>query len=278
MTFIYNIFISYLFIFSLYSSSATYSSLVSMNALNISQASYCISNNIWNCATCQSDIQLLEMIEEGGVRVITTLNNKTNEFAIGFRGSSNVKNWIDNIQFSQVNPYINFPDVAVDKGFYKAFGQIRERLIQNINQIYKLNPEISFLITGHSLGGALATLTVFELIYIYDMDPKIFSIITFGSPRVGNDIFKKHLMIHMAKSWRVTHYYDIVPHVPEEFMNYIHISQEIWYNRENTNYTTCNDDIEEDDSCSNSCAPVKCTSIDDHMYYMNISMGKEGTC
>jgi len=74
-------------------------------------------------------------------------------------------------------------------------------------------------------------------------------------------------------SYRVTHYYDIVPHVPEEFMGYSHISNEIWYNEENSEYTICNDKMDEDDNCSNSCSPTKCTSTSDHLYYLNVTMG-----
>ena len=29
-------------------------------------------------------------------------------------------------------------------------------------------------------------------------------------------------------------------------------------------------------NCSNSCSPFKCTSFDDHLNYMNISMGNDG--
>ena len=35
---------------------------------------------------------------------------------------------------------------------------------------------------------------------------------------------------------------------------------------------------EEDDNCSNSCYPIHCTSIDDHMNYVNVKMGIDGDC
>ncbi len=79
-------------------------------------------------------------------------------------------------------------------------------------------------------------------------------------------------------SYRITHYYDIVPHVPEEFFNYKHISEEIWYSENNMDYLICQDENKEDSNCSNSCSPLKCTSFDDHLNYMNISMGNDGLC
>ena len=80
-------------------------------------------------------------------------------------------------------------------------------------------------------------------------------------------------------SIRVTHYYDMVPHVPEEFLGYRHISQEVWYNEPNTEYTLCDDENgSEDDNCSNSCSPTKCTSTSDHLDYLQIKMGEGGYC
>ena len=79
-------------------------------------------------------------------------------------------------------------------------------------------------------------------------------------------------------SKRITHYHDIVPHLPQSFLNYKHISNEVWFNHENSNYQICNDTQDEDYLCSDSCAPKYCTSVNDHMYYMNITMGSEGDC
>ena len=70
----------------------------------------------------------------------------------------------------------------------------------------------------------------------------------------------------------------MVPHIPQQFLKYDHISQEIWYNEENNNYKLCNDQDNEDPSCSDSCSPMHCTSTSDHMNYMNITMGTIGDC
>jgi len=100
-----------------------------------------------------------------------------------------------------------------------------------------------------------------------------------SEPRVGNEEFAKRFESYPIYSKRVTHYYDIVPHVPEEFMGYRHISQEVWYNEANTKYTLCDDaNGAEDDQCSDSCAPTKCTSISDHLEYLQIKMGEGVFC
>jgi hypothetical protein len=67
----------------------------------------------------------------------------------------------------------------------------------------------------------------------------------------------------------------MVPHVPEEFMGYLHVSNEVWYNEGNTDFIICDDYNIEDNRCSNSCSPIHCTSTSDHLYYLNVSMGSD---
>lgn len=263
---------------SLYGCIVAYYEPFNSYALNISQASYCIgSERQWNCATCTKSIQIVDVVENGGVRALNGIDEENSKIIISFRGSSNIQNWIDNIQIGHIYPYSNYDDVGVDKGFYKAYSYVRENINNFIQEQVELYPSYNILITGHSLGAALGTLAAFESVYLYEIEPDKIQLLTYGSPRVGNKAFKQH-MLTIVFSWRTTHYYDIVPHVPEEFLDYIHISQEIWYNEENSKYTICNDNDDEDKQCSNSCAPTKCTSIDDHLYYLNISMGNDGLC
>ena len=43
----------------------------------------------------------------------------------------------------------------------------------------------------------------------------------------------------------------MVPHVPQEFLGYLHIPSEIWYDEDNTKYQLCNDNYEaRDELCS----------------------------
>jgi len=59
-------------------------------------------------------------------------------------------------------------------------------------------------------------------------------------------------------------------------VSYEHVPSEIWYNENNSKYTLCHDSNSiEDPDCSNSCSPVHCTSTDDHLYYLNVTMGND---
>ena len=46
--------------------------------------------------------------------------------------------------------------------------------------------------------------------------------------------------------------------------------------KDNSEYKICNDyNNVEDDNCSNSCAPIHCTSTSDHLYYLNVTIGND---
>jgi predicted lipase len=254
----------------------TYNSELVHSALNISQSAYCMSDlDKWTCATCtQTNVYENKIIHKNEL-VIVGYNKQYNTLFAGFRGSSNIQNWLDNLQVKKITPYDDA--ISVEDGFYKIYNALKNDLYLALNQSISEYGTNDVLFTGHSLGGAIATLFAFDICY-YNLPYQVYSLITFGSPRVGNDAFSSYMSSCKIDSIRVTHYYDIVSHVPEEFLGYKHISREVWYNEINTDYVECDDEYSEDASCSDSCAPVKCTSISDHLNYLNISMGNDGLC
>lgn len=257
---------------TLSNSISTYDENISNIAVNLSQASYCVSNT-WDCATCDNSNILESTVESHGERVLLGYNKNLNSMFVSFRGSTNIQNWIDNIQFSKVYPY-NDTNIGVEKGFYKAYNNVKPDILEALNKIQNKYSTTNILLTGHSLGGALATLMAFDIKDKYDL---IFY--SFGSPRVGNEYFVNYFK-NSTPMYRVTHYYDMIPHMPQNLLGYLHIPQEVWYNEENNNYKSCNDYFnQEDNLCSNSCSPMHCTSINDHMNYLNIPMGSsDGLC
>lgn len=254
-----------------------YNEMLAKTALNISQSTYCLNySSNWNCATCSSENEYQKLISHDNELIIIGYNTIYKTLFASFRGSVNTQNWIANIHFSQIQPYNN-TDISVEKGFYNLFTNLKPYVINGIEDVSKKYNTNDLLITGHSLGGALSTLLAFELLYVENTEMNI-KLITFGCPRVGNDKFVTFFNDYSIYSNRITHYYDMVPHIPQQFLKYDHISQEIWYNEENNEYKLCNDQDNEDPTCSDSCGPIHCTSTSDHMNYMNITMGTIGDC
>lgn len=65
--------------------------------------------------------------------------------------------------------------------------------------------------TGHSLGGALATLLSFELAHEHGITPIVY---TYGQPRVGNYEFAKKFDQLVPQMYRVVRNRDVVAHIP----------------------------------------------------------------
>ena len=240
-----------------------YDEFIAQRSVQLAEYSYCES---FICQDCTTDYVLDEM----GTRVIQGYDEITHTIFTSFRGSSNTYNWIENMEVSKIAPYAN-QTIEVEQGFYKYYQHVKLDVFDNLKAMSAKYNTRDLLLTGHSLGSAGMTLMAYDILYDFP-EYTILYFYNFGSPRVGNDMFvadfnaKKYF-----ESFRVTHYYDMVPHLPPAKFHYNHISREVWYNEENSQYTVC-----EDDSCSNSCAPTKCTSVDDHLNYLNVSMGSGG--
>ena len=111
--------------------------------------------------------------------------------------------------------------------FFKALQILRPNDLVQASS----NSTTRFIITGHSLGGALASL--FSL-YMKDQlkwdNPRI-SLITFGQPRVGDSNYASahDKFISPNQKLRLVYRYDIIPHLPSsDITRYRHHSREVW--------------------------------------------------
>jgi hypothetical protein len=109
-------------------------------------------------------------------------------------------------------------------------------------------------------------------------------VFTFGSPRIGNQVFAELFRSWVTESWRFTHARDIVPSVPVQLMGFHHVSREVWLldvadpsgGGEVTQRVVVCDDSGEDPSCHNSqCYLGLCTSLADHMEYLGHHMYRD---
>ncbi len=76
-----------------------------------------------------------------------------------------------------------------------------------------LDPALPMVVTGHSLGGALATLLVADLTANTPLKPLAW---TFASPRVGDATFAARYSGLSTVSWRIYNQPDIVPNFPAD--------------------------------------------------------------
>ena len=83
----------------------------------------------------------------------------------------------------------------------------------------------SVTVTGHGLGGALATLCAIDIQYNFS-NRSIVEAYTFGAPRVGNDDFRKSFNYRVPNSYRFVYGMDIVPALPRVWQGYHHVGAE----------------------------------------------------
>ena len=95
-----------------------------------------------------------------------------------------------------------------------------------VTELLALHPRAKLYVTGHSLGGALASLfTAFRLFKNNGTDERLGGVFTFGQPRVGDTAFANYMetalsqranQAQMRKYFRVVFRTDVVPRLPRD--------------------------------------------------------------
>jgi hypothetical protein len=122
-------------------------------------------------------------------------------------------------------------------------------------------------LTGHSLGAAGIQMLLFDVL---DSGYTVSHMYALEAPRPGCPKFANSLrkMTQGLDTWRVSHYKDIVPHIPPSQLYYEHPLREIYYNHESgTHYSECGN---EDASCSLQWWLWQ-TTPKDHTWYADIN-------
>lgn len=194
-----------------------------------------------------------------------------NAIILSFRGSQNLQNWIENLNFEKV-PYVFCLRCEIHAGFYADYTAVEAAVNSKVQSLLSKYPTAKLVATGHSLGGALATIAAMELKRIHsNLEVEIHH---YGGPRIGNVHLAKHLNNKINDIYRVVHHKDIVPHLPPDLpeFEYHHAAYEIFWDEDFSQYKTCASSGE-DRSCSNQYFPDYSTA-DHDTYFIKISSPK----
>ncbi|GBG28357.1 Phospholipase A1-Igamma2, chloroplastic [Hondaea fermentalgiana] len=118
-------------------------------------------------------------------------------------------------------------------GFLLAFSSIQDQLYEVVSQHLDSHPEVDKVITsGHSLGGALATVCGLYLSTALPSKRALVQVSTFGSPRVGNHAFKRYFHLHVPSCWRFAKRGDPISKTPPRLYGssrhgYTHVGVEV---------------------------------------------------
>ena len=102
-----------------------------------------------------------------------------------FRGSESINNWITDLDVI-TSPFPYCSDCNVHEGFYEAEKSIIPEVIKEVKRLQEQFPSHNVVLTGHSLGAALATLSAIDLVNGNVTRVRLFN---FGSPRIGDEKF-----------------------------------------------------------------------------------------
>ncbi|OIW10383.1 hypothetical protein TanjilG_05531 [Lupinus angustifolius] len=188
--------------------------------------------------------------------IVQDKNSKPNLIVVAFRGTQpfDADQWRTNIDIS----WYEQPNVGkIHHGFMCALGlqknkgwpkEIEQNGTQNRYAYYTIREKLKamlnankgakFIVTGHSLGGALAILFASVLILHEEtwLLEKLEGVYTFGQPRVGDEKFGEYMKDKLRKYdvryMRYVYCNDMVPRVPydDKTLFFKHFGDSIYFN------------------------------------------------
>jgi len=233
----------------------------------------------FNCTDCREikdDIYSFKTITNFiGLRALLTVSHKRQEIVASFRGTTTPMDYILDFAIINATPDPN-SKIKVHTGFYIAAMSLYQQVTEAIGCQLSQNPTYKIVLTGCSLGGAIAR--VFQFYYKFNdqFSGVPVEVYTYGEPRSGNKYYADNLNSHPITTVRVVNKADMIPHLPPTsvlnsnflYDNYVHVLHEFWIKSTNTT-TFCGETAYEDENCSNSLGPGY--TVLDHTQYPGTS-------
>ncbi|KAF2744698.1 alpha/beta-hydrolase [Sporormia fimetaria CBS 119925] len=216
-----------------------------------SAATYCLANNNSPNTKLTCAQGNCPRVQAANTRTITEFQNTaasdatgfvatdtTNQLiVVAFRGSRSVRNWIANVQFPEVATTI-CSNCEASQGFWNSWLEVQTRVLNAVNTARVQYPSYKVVVTGHSLGGALAQLAA-GVLRSRGINADLYS---YGAPKVGSAALANYLTsTSRGATYRVTKKNDPVPRLPPALLGYRHTSPEYYLTNANGVYVTPND-------------------------------------
>lgn len=154
--------------------------------------------------------------------------------ALGLGTRDNTNSFQMHLQANTPPNSRNIKDLIPPMGKTTAYYSVRRR----VKELLKQHENAKFVVTGHSLGGALAILfpTVLLLHEEEEMMQRLLGIYTFGQPRVGNRDLARYVEEQLerlhTRYLRLVYCTDLVPRLPydDKTFLYKHFGMCLYYN------------------------------------------------
>eukprot|EP01025_Chloroclados_australasicus_P036388 TRINITY_DN3709_c0_g3_i1.p1 TRINITY_DN3709_c0_g3~~TRINITY_DN3709_c0_g3_i1.p1 ORF type:complete len:845 (-),score=70.90 TRINITY_DN3709_c0_g3_i1:314-2827(-) len=172
-------------------------------------------------------------------KVIIGWNTQT--IVISFRGSLQRQNWINDLRAWQTphppkrGSRIRGTQPRVHNGFLRAwttnkFNEEVLNFVKALTQDQNRKENSNILVTGHSLGGALAQLAAFDIKRHCLLSPEQISVYTYGCPRVGNYTWGYEYEKTVSDTWNLINNQDMITRVGKFIYSYKHAGCKVLIN------------------------------------------------
>ncbi|KAJ1970220.1 hypothetical protein IWQ62_000047 [Dispira parvispora] len=224
---------------------------------NYSSASYKPKDQKWNCPVCltwpldSTDYSIVLANPTETCVVMLALNVKLHTLVMSFRGTDNKEGAIADLRANLIQWPPEIPESRVHRGFYDSYMSIRPELLTALKLYMAKCTWCDLTVTGHSLGGAQATLAALDAVLTFKSMKNKVLLYTFASPRPGNPAFARAILRHQIPVYRVVKEGDVVPMLPPQGVIYSHVGHTVWIKNDNTTLLCLTSErVLENPSCS----------------------------
>ncbi|KAF7594838.1 hypothetical protein BBP40_008168 [Aspergillus hancockii] len=159
-----------------------------------------------------ADTQIVEPFWglKGDTTGYLALDNTNKLIILAYRGTVSDENGLTDLKFQHVDASSVCEGCKAHQGFWEAVTDSMTTLLPKIESVANEHKDYKIVFVGHSLGGALATLSGVTM----RNRGHTVDVYTFGAPSVGNQAFAEYITNQgPGVNYRITHTYDEVPKV-----------------------------------------------------------------
>ncbi|KAF2021737.1 alpha/beta-hydrolase [Aaosphaeria arxii CBS 175.79] len=166
--------------------------------------------------------------------------DKSNKMVVvSFRGSLSPANFATDLNFAPTATDL-CAGCTAHSGFWQSWVDARPGVMAAVRNVSATYPNFKLVTTGHSLGGAIATLAAAQL----RNEGKSVAMYSFGAPRVAPERLSQFISNQPGGNFRITFGQDLVPRLPPSLFKYVHISPEYFIEK---NRRTSKGDVQPSD-------------------------------
>lgn len=151
------------------------------------------------------------MMDDSHIFGLMGRNPATKTAFVAFRGTQTFEDWVGDFD-ALFEPYKYVSNAGqVHMGFQSIYGAVHKSIEAGIGAAVAGCENL--LVTGHSLGGALAVIAAPDLAKNLKLEPEL---ITFAGPAAGLADFARFFDLAVPTCYRVVNFWDLVPRLPPQ--------------------------------------------------------------